>query len=60
MTNATMYAHSYEGNFVDQEFLQEAIAGTKLYDLGNSPAEENLRAFLRERWLGREVWILKK
>ena len=44
------YAYSYEGNFVEQEFLPEAIAGTKLYDPGNSAAEQKLRQFLRERW----------
>ncbi len=44
------YAHSYEGNFVEQEFLPDAIAGTRLYDPGNSPSEQKLREFLRDRW----------
>lgn len=44
------YAHSYENNFIDQEFLPDEIAGTKLYDPGNSAAEQKLRAFLKERW----------
>jgi len=44
------YAHSYDKNFVEQEFMPDAIAGRKLYDPGNSAAEEKLRAFLRERW----------
>jgi putative ATPase len=44
------YAHSYDKNFVEQEFLPDEIAGTKLYDPGNSPAEQKLRAFLKERW----------
>jgi putative ATPase len=44
------YAHSYENNFVEQEFLPDDIAGKKLYDPGNSAAEEKLRIFLRERW----------
>src|SRR5690606_6495953 len=26
------YAHSYEGNFVTQEFMPEGVKGTKLYD----------------------------
>ncbi len=44
------YAHSYENNFVEQEFLPDAIAGTKIYDPGESTAEQRLRAFLKERW----------
>lgn len=44
------YAHSYENNFVHQEFLPESLAGTKLYEPGGSVAEQKLRDFLRERW----------
>ncbi|MEO6831527.1 MAG: replication-associated recombination protein A, partial [Chitinophagaceae bacterium] len=44
------YAHSYENNFVLQEFLPESLAGTMLYQPGNSPAEQKLKDFLRERW----------
>jgi putative ATPase len=44
------YAHDYDKNFIDQEFLPDEIAGTKLYDPGNSAAEQRLRAFLKERW----------
>jgi putative ATPase len=44
------YAHDYDKNFIEQEFLPDEIAGTKLYDPGNSAAEQKLRAFLKERW----------
>ncbi|MFC3198814.1 replication-associated recombination protein A [Parapedobacter deserti] len=44
------YAHAYEGNFVEQEFMPEALSGTKLYDPGKNPAEEKLREQLRQRW----------
>lgn len=44
------YAHSYEGNFVTQEFMPEAIQGTKLYDPGKNPSEEKLREKLRQEW----------
>lgn len=44
------YAHSYEGNFADQEFLPDAIKGTKFYDPGKNPREEELRKFLRGLW----------
>jgi putative ATPase len=44
------YAHSYEGNFTEQEFLPEKIKGTKFYDPGKNPREEELRKFLRGLW----------
>lgn len=44
------YAHGYEGNFVDQEFLPETISGTLLYNPGKSPREEEMRSFLRSKW----------
>ena len=44
------YAHSYEGNFTEQEFLPDNLTGTTFYDPGNTPREEELRKFLRSRW----------
>ncbi|PHR74156.1 MAG: AAA family ATPase [Lutibacter sp.] len=44
------YAHSYENNFVAQEFLPEEISKTKLYDPGNNPRENSFREFLKKRW----------
>ncbi|WP_132055924.1 replication-associated recombination protein A [Pseudocnuella soli] len=44
------YAHSFEGNFAEQEFLPDQIKGTKFYDPGNNAREEELRKFLRSRW----------
>jgi putative ATPase len=44
------YAHSFEGNFVDMEFLPDKIKGTKFYDPGHNKKEEELRAWLRARW----------
>ena len=44
------YAHSFEGNFTDQEFLPETIKGTAFYDPGKNPREEELRRFLRNLW----------
>jgi putative ATPase len=44
------YAHSYEGNFTEQEFLPEQIKGTMFYDPGKNPREEELRKFLRHLW----------
>lgn len=44
------YAHSYENNFVEQEFLPENIKGTTFYQPGKTPREEELRRFLKDRW----------
>jgi putative ATPase len=44
------YAHSYDQNFVEQEFLPEAISNTKLYEPGNNAKENSYREFLRNRW----------
>ncbi len=44
------YAHSYEGNFTEQEFLPDALKGTAFYEPGKNPREEELRKFLRNLW----------
>ncbi|MDI9319280.1 MAG: replication-associated recombination protein A [Phycisphaerales bacterium] len=44
------YAHDFEGNFVEQEFLPEKISGTKLYEPGNNAAEERQRVYLKSCW----------
>ena len=44
------YAHSYDNNFADQEFLPDAIAGTALYKPGNNTRENGTREFLKNRW----------
>lgn len=44
------YAHSYENNFAEQEFLPDEIANTKLYEPGNNARENSFREFLKQRW----------
>ncbi len=44
------YAHDYEDNFVNMEFLPDHLRGTKFYEPGNNPREEELRKYLRVRW----------
>jgi len=44
------YAHKYDDNFIDQEFLPDAIANTKFYEPGNNSRENNFREFLKKRW----------
>jgi putative ATPase len=44
------YAHDYENQFIEQEFLPEEIKGTKLYQPGNNQKEKGIRDFLKSRW----------
>mgnify|MGYP000870680986 CR=1 FL=1 len=44
------YAHSFENNFANQEFLPDAIKNSKLYEPGNNAREKNLREFLKKLW----------
>lgn len=46
------YAHSYEGNFVYQQFLPESLAGAKFYEPGNNAKEVQVREWLKARWGG--------
>jgi putative ATPase len=47
------YSHLGEGNFIEQEYLPEKLAGTKFYEPGNNAREKELRKFLQERWKGK-------
>lgn len=44
------YAHSYEHNFTEQEFLPDEIKGTAFYEPGKNPREEELRRHLKSLW----------
>lgn len=44
------YAHSYEGNFVDLEFLPEEIKGTTFYKPANNSTEKKISEQLKEKW----------
>ena len=44
------YAHDYEKNFTEQEFLPDKIAGTSFYVPGKNPREEEMRRFLKNLW----------
>lgn len=47
------YAHNYDENFVDQEFLPDEIKHTTLYEPGDNAAEHNVRVTLKKRWKGK-------
>ena len=44
------YAHNFENNFAEQEFLPEDIKNTTLYEPGNNKRENIFRDFLKKRW----------
>jgi len=44
------YAHNYDNNFAEQEFLPDEIKNTTFYEPGNNAREDAQRAFLKQRW----------
>ena len=47
------YAHNYENNFTQAEFLPEEIKNTTLYEPGNNKREKALREYLKALWKGK-------
>lgn len=44
------YAHSYKGNFVDQEYLPDEISGTVFYTPGTNRRETEILSSMKDRW----------
>ncbi len=44
------YAHSFEGNFVNQDFLPEEIKDAKFYEPGNNATEKKIYEELKKKW----------
>ena len=44
------YAHEYQGNFVEQEFLPETIAGTRFYTPQPNAREQEIAARMKALW----------
>lgn len=44
------YAHSYEGNFTELEFLPNEISGARIYGPGKNRREEEIRKKLQKLW----------
>jgi putative ATPase len=47
------YAHNFENNFTDLEFLPEKLMGKAFYTPQENAKENEIRKFLRERWKGK-------
>jgi putative ATPase len=44
------YAHGFENNFANMEFLPDQIKGTKFYEPGHNAREIELRNYLKRLW----------
>ncbi len=47
------YAHSFEGNFTEQEFLPEGLEGTQFYAPGDNPQERTISERMGKWWKGK-------
>ena len=47
------YAHDFENNFADQEFLPDQLRGSAFYQPQNNPRENEIRARLKALWKGK-------
>ncbi|MEN8138886.1 MAG: replication-associated recombination protein A [Bacteroidota bacterium] len=45
-----LYPHSYQNNFIPQEYMPDEIRGKKLYEPGNNQGENKLRQYLKGMW----------
>ena len=44
------YAHQYEDNFTDLEYLPDEISGTAIFNPGDNVREQDMRKWLQKRW----------
>jgi putative ATPase len=47
------YAHDFDQNFVEQEFLPKELSQTKFYEPGNNAREHQFRERLKKLWKGK-------
>jgi putative ATPase len=45
-----LYAHDFDQNFTDLEYLPDKLKGTKIYDPGSNPREAEIRKRLQSLW----------
>ncbi|HRO98266.1 MAG TPA: replication-associated recombination protein A [Flavobacteriales bacterium] len=50
---AYKYSHEGAGNFIEQEFLPEALSGTRFYEPGANPREQEHASLLKKLWKDR-------
>lgn len=47
------YAHDYEGNFINQEYLPDELKNTSFYRPGINTREQELKRYLKDKWKGK-------
>ena len=50
------YAHSYEGNFVEQEFLPSEIANKRFWESQNNPTEKRIQEQMDQLWKNKKSY----
>lgn len=45
-----LYAHDFEGHFVNQEYLPDALSGKKFFEPQPNPRENEMRKYLKNNW----------
>lgn len=51
--NEYKYAHNYQGNFIQAEFMPDAIKDQVIYQPGTNKREAQINEFLKQRWIGK-------
>jgi putative ATPase len=44
------YAHDYEGNFVEQQFLPKGLSDERFWKAGNNASEKKLSDYMKSLW----------
>ncbi len=44
------YAHDFQNNFVEQEYLPDELSGSAFYQPGQNQREKGIKEFLKNRW----------
>ena len=44
------YSHSFNDNFVEQEYLPDVTTNQKFYEPQNNPSEKKVKELLQKRW----------
>lgn len=47
------YAHNFDGNFVEQEFLPQEFSGTQFYYPNNNSTEKKIKDEILKKWQGK-------
>ena len=47
------YAHDFDNNFVEQQYLPDKLKKERIWKIQESPAEKKISEWLRTLWKGR-------